>query len=405
MLMLLSLLFVLSLLTAGVGAHTLSVQYNTTPSGNDVSVYPYGSFSLNYDGSPIILAGWPFASSFDYANGTQPDWSSMRTPLNRTFTKSNGTYFAAYHWGSLTVQHLPSSPLSLDMLVTVTNTLPTGITAGSFGVHADLAYWGHNASELMFPNGLTGVGYACEGCFPPNCGDFAQCSPSAPQGIPLDFQSGAAAWVLLDAPPPLPHPITPTDTPWLTTVVHSPDVRAPGARYTLLAYLSGVLASQASITSRFSLRFGDGTGLPPQPPNPAGPLALVQDVFTAFGKARPFATPPLTGGPMGALFGSNCGASCHCQSWSPQDCPNPRGWDQDIGANINVTSPEGVAAFQDMARNWVNRSVNFCLNGMGPGPATCSGIMFWAIEGSECELLAVHAPPSFFFLPLSNFNG
>ena len=100
---------------------------------------------------------------------------------------------------------------------------------------------------------------------------------------------------------------------------------------------------------------------------------------------------------MGALFGSNCGASCHCKSWSPQDCPNPRGWDQDIGANINTTSPEGVAAFQDMARSWVNRSVHFCLNGMGPGPATCSGIMFWAIEGSECELLAVHAP-SFFFL-------
>ena len=298
------------------------------------------------------------------------------------------------------MQHLPSSPLSLDMEVTVTNALPAGITGGSFGVHADLAYWAPTASELVVPHATTGIGYACERCWPPSCGDYAQCSASAPQGIPLDFQSGAAAWVLLDAPPPLPRPITPSDAPRLTVQVHSPDKQLAGSRYTLLASLQGVLPSQAAVTARFSLRFGSGSGLAPQPPDYAGPLALVADIYAAFGKARPQTTPPLPGGPLGALFGSNCGASCHCKSWSPQDCPNPRGWNQEISgsAQVNTTSPEGVAAFQGMAREWVNKSVSYCLQGMGPGPAACSGILFWSIEGSECEWL-VHGgqPPPLCF--------
>lgn len=368
-------------------AHTLTVQYNTTQTGADVSIYPFGAFSLVYDDYPLIQAGWPFASFFAYANGTQPDWSRMRTALNRTFTKSTQTYLAVHHWGTLQVQHLASSPLALDMEVTVTNSMADGMTAGTFGVHGDLVYWGTNASDMMFPHSLTGIGYACEQCWPPACGDVAHCSPSAPQGIPIDFQSGAAAWVQLDAPAPLPRPITPADEPRLTVEVHSPDKLEAGSRYALVAALVGVLPSQSSVTARFSLRFGDGSGLAPQPTNAAGPLALVADIFSAFGKARPITTPPLPGGPLGALFGSNCGAECHCKTWSPWDCPNPRGWNQEIsgGKQVNTTSPEGVAAFQDMVRAWVNNSVSYCLNGMGPGPAACSGILFWSIEGSECE--------------------
>ena len=323
---------------AAFAQHTLSVAYNTSPSGGDVSLHPFGAFSLTFDSFPIIKAGWPFASSFFFSNGSQPDWNMMRTPLNRTFTRSAATYLASYRWGSLMVKHLPSPALALDMEVTVSNALPVGITTGSFGVHADLAYWSPNGTEMMFPHPLTGFGFACEGCWPPNCGDSAQCSPSAPQAIPIDFQSGAAAWVLLDAPAPLPRPIAPSDAPWLTVGVHSPDKLVAGSRYTLLAALAGVLPSQAAITARFTLRFGDGTGLAPQPKNPEGPLALVADVFSAFGRARPMTAPLLPGGPIGALFGANCGASCNCKS-----------------------------------------------DGMGPGPAACSGILFWSIEGSECE--------------------
>jgi len=369
---------------AAAAPHTLQVAYNTS---GPVSAFPFGSFSLTYDSVPLIAAGWPAVETFSWANGTRPPWDYIRRPLNRTFDLATATYTATYAWGSLAVAHARAGPLALDFLVTLTNGPASGaMSGGQFGVHGDEVYWAPNASDFTPPHAVTGLGYACAGCWPPTCGSAMECDASHPQAIPIDWQSGAAAWVRVDAPAPAPRPLTPADPAWLGPGILSPDQRAPGARYTLHAVLSGGLAPGASAQARFSLRFGDGSGLPPAPAgDPAGPLALVSDVFAAFGRARPQSTPVLARpGPVGALFGSSCGASCHCQSWSPQDCPNPRGWDNSIGPAINTTSAEGVAAFQALARAWVNKSVEFCLRaGLGPGPAACSAIMFWSIEGSQ----------------------
>lgn len=79
--------------------------------------------------------------------------------------------------------------------------------------------------------------------------------------------------------------------------------------------------------------------------------------------------------PIGALFPSDCGASCNCKTYSPADCPNPRGWNFLPGkeAAFNVTSPAGVQAFQQAARDYVNNSIQYCkyyLGGPdGTGPA------------------------------------
>jgi hypothetical protein len=66
-----------------------------------------------------------------------------------------------------------------------------------------------------------------------------------------------------------------------------------------------------------------------------------------------------------------------------QDCPNPRGWHSDMVNNlgVNVTYPEGVAAFQAAARDWSKRIVEYCT--VGIAPVRCSGVLFWSIEGSQ----------------------
>ena len=373
--------FTTLLACAGAASHTLDVAYNTSGA---VSAFPFGTFSLTYDGVPLIAAGFPTVETFTWSNGTQPPWAYQRTPLSRTFDAASATYTVTYSWGSLAVAHV-KTPLALDFLVTVTNGAASGaMSGGAFGVHGDEVYWARNASDFVAPHAITGLGYACQGCWPPTCGSTIACDPSHVQAIPIDFQSGAAAWVRVGAPAPLPRPITPSDPAWLSPGVLSPDKRVDGARYTLHAVLSGGLAPGASVSARFSLRFGDGSGLPPAPANASAVLDLVRDEYQAFGRARPQTAPVLARpGPVGALFGSACGASCHCQTFSPQDCPNPRGWDSSIGSPINTTSAEGVAAFQGLARAWVNKSVQFCVHGMGPGPAACSGILFWAIEGSQ----------------------
>lgn len=371
-----------ALLCAGTAAaHTLTVAYNTSGA---VSVFPFGSFALIFDSTPVIAAGFPHVEGWVYGNGSQPNFNYARDALNRTFDLATATYLNTYKWGSLQVAHIQSSALALDFVITLTNGMAEAMGGGFFGVHGDEVYWAPNASDFIPPHAITGFGFVCSGCWPPFCGNYLQCDPSHAQAVPIDFQSGAAAWVRVDAPPPLPGPIAPSDPAWLSPGILSPDKLVAGARYTLSAVLHGVLPPGASTQARFSLRFGDGSGLKPAPFNPAGPLSLVADIYAAFGKARPMTTPVLAPrGPIGALFGSTCGASCTCKSWSPQDCPNPRGWDTSIGQHINTTSAEGVAAFQDLARAWVNKSVHYCTQVLGPGPAACAGILFWSIEGSQ----------------------
>jgi len=129
------LLFAVASAASGVSSHTLAIAYNTT---GEVSTFPYGAFALTFDGYKVVSAGYPKTEGFSFQNASQPPWDWMRTPLNRTFDLATSTYNASYRWGSLLVQHLRTSPLALDMEVTVTNTMDgVGIMGGTFGVHGD----------------------------------------------------------------------------------------------------------------------------------------------------------------------------------------------------------------------------------------------------------------------------
>lgn len=152
----------------------------------------------------------------------------------------------------------------------------------------------------------------------------------------------------------------------------------------------GDIPESTTVTRTLSLRFAQ-----PEPSDTPSPnrgrelLGLANDTLAAYRARFPISVGWPDRRPIGALFPSDCGASCHCKTLSPADCPNPRGYNfakaggQD---GINVTSPEGVAQFKVSLLAYVNRSVNYCVDFMGDGrggPAGCQGIMVWSLEGQQ----------------------
>lgn len=285
--------------------------------------------------------------------------STLAALHRRSFDDGTKTYGRQYHWGSVVVQHTQPAPLRLDIAVNLTNTSPFPLVGGVYALFGDVD--ANPGSSLRvpcrngsFPPDATASETApssctprdgllpCSGCWN-GCGDIVQCASVYPQAIPIDWFAGAIGFVQLT-----PNGSAAPHAPWNLTVGVL-DVNG----YHLVANIESV-AVGATVSTLFSLRFGDGGG----PGNATGPaLALVEDVLSAFAATRPFLTPSLEGGPLGAMFGSGCGASCTCGSLAPSQCPNPRGWDGSIVSDVNVTSPEGVAAFQSAAVAWVNRSI------------------------------------------------
>jgi len=380
-------IFFIFLLSLCSSAHVLNLTYTAN-----------GTFALTFDGFPLVSAGWPaLALGWQWSNGSTADYAFVTTVESRAFAPPS-TFVLRYRWGNLTVEHAPSpapAPLGFDVVVTadVAADLPgPGLTGLGVGLNGPLGYYAPNGSDFMFPAAVTGLGNPCGGCWPPFCGDSVQCGPLYPQALPVDFTVGALAWVRVGAPPP--PPPGPLAGAWWAPMVHSRDPLAAGSRYTLVAQQLGDLRAGASSSARYALRFGDGSGAPPA--NASRPLSLVADVLRDFARARPFAAPDLSGrGPIGALFGSNCGASCACASYAPADCPCPRGWDGDImgGAVCNTTTPAGVAAFQSAARAYVRKSVAYCRDYLG-----CQAVLFWALEGSEFNSVTYAGSPD--LLPL-----
>lgn len=131
-----------------------------------------------------------------------------------------------------------------------------------------------------------------------------------------------------------------------------------------------------TVSASVSFRFGGGSDVGG---GTSALLDLVGPELKRFAAAVPFTRPTLKRGPIGVAFGSNCGATCNCASYSSTDCPNPRGWSSDMVGNlkVNISSAEGVADFHAAALDWANRSVQYCLR-LG-----CAGLIFWSIEGSE----------------------
>lgn len=356
-----ALLAVAAVAAADAGSHTLEIAYNATN----------GNMSLVFDSTALVYGAFPQVYSLTWDNGTAivaPPWNWFHD-LNASFsmqTQPGGfvpvaTYNRQHYWANVTVTHTRAAAdsLTLDMKFTMTNTAPYPLVNVDYLLFGD--YDGCAAvSAFNFPRQPRDGLMACGSCWS-ECGDVVYCAPQFPQAIPMDWGTGAAAFVITDAP-------LPPALPNVTLNLLSLNGWHPRAHVTWLDV-------GATLSATFSLRFGDGGG----PTNDtAPPVALSGDVLSAFAAARPFTTPTLARAPIGKLFGSNCGSSCTCPSYSPQDCPNPRGWDGDIGSNFNVTSPEGVAAFQEAARAWVNRSVVYCVQKM-----QCQGILFWSIEGSE----------------------
>ena len=361
---------------------------STPAAGHDLTVTytDNGIFTIAYDGALLVSNGWPALALgwMYYSNGSVADYNYVNHPIGRDWIAASKTHVLRFQWGNISTTHSQSSPLNLDVLVTISlssNMTGPGITNAGVGINGLLGYYCENSTDFIFPEQISGAALPCSGCWPPYCGDAVACSPSYPQAIPVDWGSGAAAWVRINPPPP-PPPAPAPSLPFFIPLIHSKDPLVRGARYTVVAYMQGDLLAGSAFSAQYSLRFGDGSG---SSRNYSAPLALVTDVLTAFGRARPQRTPPLKGGPIGKLFGSNCGASCTCASYSPTDCPNPRGWDNDIleGNAFNISNATSVSIFQASARAWVNRSIDICLNVLGPGPAACQGILFWSLEGSE----------------------
>ena len=96
---------------------------------------------------------------------------------------------------------------------------------------------------------------------------------------------------------------------------------------------------------------------------------------------------------MGALFLDDCGASCMCKTNTPATCPNPRGWNylgchgQPSQAPCNVTTPEGIAHFEQATRGFVSAAVARCVR------LQCRSLMFWSIEGSEWKDITYAGSP------------
>ena len=88
-------------------------------------------------------------------------------------------------------------------------------------------------------------------------------------------------------------------------------------------------------------------------------LGLANDSLSEFRRRVPNTVNWPDRRPIGCLFFDNCGAGCHCNSTSPADCPNPRGWSASFGNGtaVNTTNPAGVAIFQQKVLDYVTAEV------------------------------------------------
>jgi hypothetical protein len=313
---------------------------------------------------------------FDFqqlVNGTiaPAPYAFTTTLLNSTFAAATLEYTLVYGWGRVSLRH-KVLPTSIQFSIAVSNTNATApILALRYLFFGDTS---KNVSALLLPGPLRSDLVACGANYlyasNINSAYLIACPGVYPQAHIMDWGAGAASFVRTDSQTP-------------------PAVADPRALiinrngYHLGAQFARIEPG-ATVNATFALRFGQGSGMS-APLNDSAPVALVADVLAATAAAYPYRAPAWGGGPIGAIFASNPTASntaTGCNSSSPRDCPNPRGWT--VGtAPLNTTNPTGVAAFQKAMRAHVNSSVVYCTTRMGTGAGRCRGILFWALEGSE----------------------
>ena len=317
-------------------------------------------------------------------------------PMGKSYNSNTKTSTTVYRWGTIEMTHTAVKPVSgdatadaIDLAITVTNTFNqtiSGLRMGPFNdVFQQSNWWnggwafggcGLNAST----GGCTGVKEAssvapCAGNWnAPSDWGSPQCrnaDPPDPQILVADFATGA-----LVATIPQPTDGSTLGFPWVS-----------GAFRLIVSF--DPIAVGASASATVSLRFTIPVSAPPTASRSKALLGLANDTFAAYRAKYPNTVKWADRRPIGGLFPSDCGASCHCRSLSPEDCPNPRGYNfvSSDGSGINVTNATGMAKFKDDLLAYVNRSVSYCVDCMGNGdkngPAACQGILVWSLEGQQ----------------------
>lgn len=384
-----------------------------TPSSNGLKV-TYND-SVDGDGAPslyynnrLIVTGCAGLYGVSVTEGSM-NYPWAHKVLNKTFVSVNSTdklLTTVYNWGTIKVEHkldlgatakhhnnhdhqslvgrqdhVMTKVETLDMNLMVTNNYNTTfsrMTVFAFGNLGPDGRWDFGECNVT-GGGCDAVNIhdsmsPCPGSWHrPQEGGSPRCSMDVPQVLITDWGDGA----VITTTPNNANINATVSFPWL----------AGGFR---LAVELNDIPVGATRTFPLSLRFTKGSsGAPNKKILERAFLGIANDTFANYRKQRPNSVRWKDRRPLGALFPSDCGASCHCKSYSPQDCPNPRGWNFLPGkeAAFNVTSPEGVKAFQEAMLAYVNSSIQYCkyyLGGTrGNGPAACQGILMWCLAGQQ----------------------
>ena len=145
----------------------------------------------------------------------------------------------------------------------------------------------------------------------------------------------------------------PANTVFPIKVETSQDTMLPNS----IPFVSRPIAPGASDTYRISLRFGAAS---------ATTKSLVTDVYQSFATVYPFTVNWTDRRPIGQLIAGSTATGF---------ATNPRGWFND--PSVDVTTPQGVAAFQTRLLAWAQNAVTI-LKSMN-----AQGMITWDIEGEQ----------------------
>ena len=295
-----------------------------------------GPSSFKYNGVEFLQSGWCHVNYTEFTDEDGSKTSGDNSTVRRVDSGS-GTVFESYPWGRVTYQ-FETAGARIHISVSIHN--DSAKTLSSFGMALTTLKFPSKPAEY---DGSTPVlGH--------NVGD--------PTALSMSYGSGALVLANEDVTQPLlvgfPWAL---DRPRSTVFPIQVNTGRNGMYPDSLPFIDRPIASGATLSFNLSLRFGSrGSTVE----------TLASDIFRKFAAAFPHQLKWDDRRSIGMLILANSAGGY---------ATNPRGWFND--SSIDVTTPSGIAAFQQRLLDYADGSIAI-LKAMNS-----QGMITWDIEGEQ----------------------
>lgn len=307
--------------------------------GVTITMGTSGLTSLKYNGQEFLSrsAGTPsFVQAFT-TNAAGATSSVSVKPTGTVASSATNTVTQTFSWGKSTIQYKPAGD-RLFVTVTLTNALSQPLTR----------YW-------LFPLAINCPQLPA----PASTSHQMGFNVDAPTAVLWDYGIGTMAVVNEDVKKPVSlgfwQQTNPPGTQWLISVNVDP-TQSLNPNWPAI---NRPIAAGGTDSITFTLRFG-----------PAGATItqLAGDIFALYSATFPHIVPaPVQRKPIARLS--------YTGGFRPTYPTNPRGWFND--STVDVTTPQGIAAFQTRLLNAANGSIAEMTR------VGASGAIIWDIEGQQ----------------------